>query len=147
MIVTDGVKKTSFEDIVKVVSRRAPFFLVTSRFDETNSEAIFEAMQADGYITLLQWRDIVDIKNQASFLHKTLMLEKAEARAISELNKGSNDDVHILQISDIQVGGYPEKDDNIEAQIINQIIRQHTANTTPDFRCMYRRSSTSRYAK
>lgn len=127
------LKGISFSAICKQIDGHAPFFLVTSKFDVTNRDVFYDAMGTKGYVTLLRWSDFEQIEESASFLYQTMLHEKKELQVSLEIEKGPCDDITILQLSDIQIGGYPSTEDKFEAQITAASIKALIGNNSPDF--------------
>jgi hypothetical protein len=112
-----------------------PIALLSERWDDTNSEQIDDAWKRGNCRTFLHWRDINPEGNgQIDYSVRAFVSMITDSEQLDvQLKLGPNDPIRILHISDIQTGGFDEKNLKLEANRCADHILEHCSDCSPTF--------------
>lgn len=110
----------------------APVVLVSSAWDQTNFEELRNVWPRANIRLAVQWREICEERSRPVVaLHLQKVLDEWHQQDSLGLN--ADDSIRILHLSDLQFGGFDEKNFRLECQAMNAKIRQSWGNKSPTF--------------
>lgn len=125
-------------DITKalnILGANIPVAIVSKWWDKTNAEQIGEALKRPNCRTFLHWRDIdLDGNGEIDYAIRAVQNMIADHKQLDiQYNLGPNDPIRILHISDVQTGGFDNRNLKLQATRFADSILEHWNQRPPTF--------------
>lgn len=131
----NGWEDFNISKALKYLGNNIPIAIISSQWDQTNSDEIAEAWKQPNCRTFLHWRDIEETPDgQIVFAVTAIVSILTDPKQLNLTTKlEPNESIRIVHISDIQFGGFDEKNIDLEMGAVANVIEKYWKGEKPIF--------------